>query len=59
MPDNRPTPRTLSTAITRLGLSQTGAAKVLGVNPRTMRRWLAGDSEIPKWVPLALKGLAS
>jgi DNA-binding transcriptional regulator YiaG len=34
-------------ALDRLGLSQVAAAKVLGVNPRTSRRWALGESGIP------------
>jgi hypothetical protein len=40
------TPDELREAIARLGVSQVELAKLLGVNPRTMRRWLAGDSEM-------------
>lgn len=33
--------------IARLGLSQTGAAPVLGVSPRTVRLWATSPTEIP------------
>ena len=36
-------------AIDRLGLSQSGAARFLDYNPRTIRRWVSGEHEIP-WV---------
>lgn len=34
-------------AIEALGLSQVAAAKLLGVDDRTSRRWASGDREIP------------
>jgi plasmid maintenance system antidote protein VapI len=43
----------------RAGLSQRGAAKALGINERTMRKYCAGDSAIPKTVELAILWLES
>jgi DNA-binding transcriptional regulator YiaG len=34
-------------AIAMLGLSQTEAARLLGVDERTSRRWVSGEREIP------------
>lgn len=34
-------------AIQALGLSQTAAARLLGVDPRTSRRWISGERDIP------------
>jgi len=34
----------------RLELTQSGAARMLGVDPRTMRRWIAGERAIPEVV---------
>lgn len=51
------TPADLRSALDRLGLSQQAAARLWGVNPRTVRRWLAGDQDIPEWVPYALAGV--
>ena len=51
------TPTELRAFLSRLGLSQVGAAKVVGIDPRTMRRYLAGELPVPKWLPLALRGL--
>lgn len=34
-------------ALERLGLSQIAAASVLLVDPRTVRRWAAGERDIP------------
>lgn len=31
----------------RLGLTQIGAARLLGVDARTVRRWIAGERSIP------------
>ena len=38
----------------RLRLSQMEAARRLGLNERTVRRWVAGDSRIPESVALLL-----
>jgi hypothetical protein len=35
-------------SIARLGLSQRAAGKFLGVDERTSRRWVSGDSAIPE-----------
>lgn len=48
------TPDELRAQLDRLGLSQSGAARYLEVDPRTMRRWAAGDIPIPKAVELLL-----
>src|SRR3989442_794825 len=47
---DRPMPMTatqLRAALKRLGLSQVAAAARLGVAPRTMRYWVAGERRIP------------
>jgi plasmid maintenance system antidote protein VapI len=49
----------LQRLLDRAGLSQRGAAKALELNERTMRRYCAGDSAVPKTVELALLYLAS
>jgi hypothetical protein len=41
-------------ALSRLGLSQVGAAQMFGVNERTSRRWALGESAVPKLVALVL-----
>lgn len=38
----------------RIGISQRAAARELGINERTMRKYVAGDAEIPKTIELAL-----
>ncbi len=48
------TPKQLRAALRRLGLNQVAAAKQLGVDPRTVRRWLAGDRKIPEPVTILL-----
>jgi plasmid maintenance system antidote protein VapI len=49
----------LQRLLDRAGLSQRGAAKALEINERTMRKYVSGDSPIPKTVELALRWLAS
>lgn len=49
------TPAEFSAAIAALGLSQLAAAEVLEVDPRTVRRWVAGDRDIPGPVRVALR----
>jgi transcriptional regulator with XRE-family HTH domain len=44
----------LQRLLDRAGLSQRGAAKALGINERTMRKYVAGDAEVPKVVELAI-----
>ena len=43
-------------ALRRAGLTQRGAARVLGINERTVRRYAAGEP-VPTVVWLALKAL--
>ena len=40
--------------LARLGLSQVGAARHMGYAGRTVRRWAAGDDEVPRIVQLYL-----
>lgn len=49
------TPKQYAEAIERLGLSQRGAAEFLGVNERTSRHWIAGDSIVPLSVAKLLR----
>jgi DNA-binding transcriptional regulator YiaG len=51
------TPTDFRAALDRLGLSQQAVARLWGLNPRTVRRWLAGDQDIPGWVRYALAGI--
>ena len=44
----------LQRLLDRAGLSQRGAAKALEINERTMRKYVAGESKVPKTVELAL-----
>ena len=41
------TPDEYRTALERLGLTQTAAAQLLGVDARTSRRWACGERDIP------------
>lgn len=45
----------LQKLLDRAGLSQRGAAKALGINERTMRKYVAGDAPIPRTVEIALR----
>lgn len=49
------TPTQYQASLKRLGLSQVGAARLFGVDPRTSRRWVADDLVIPRAVALALR----
>ena len=46
-------------ALDRAGLSRNQAARDLGLDPRTVRRYVAGDLPVPRVVELALLGLAT
>ena len=41
-------------ALAELGWSQMGAARALGVNPRTSQRWAAGDLPVPMPIKILL-----
>jgi DNA-binding transcriptional regulator YiaG len=48
-------PETARAHLARLGLSQQAFARLFRANPRTARRWVSGDSEIPRAVAIALE----
>jgi DNA-binding transcriptional regulator YiaG len=58
------TPSDLRSTIAALGLTTAGAARVLGVDERTVRRWLDGTRVMPEpcvrllWACLRDRGLA-
>jgi plasmid maintenance system antidote protein VapI len=41
------------------GLSQRGAAKLIGIGERQMRRYIAGEAVVPKVVEYALRWVIS
>lgn len=41
------------------GLSQRGAAKLIGISERQMRRYVAGDAKVPKFIEYAVRWAAS
>lgn len=43
------------TAIEKLGLSQVGAARLVGADPRTGRRWALGERAVPECVAILLR----
>lgn len=45
----------LAKLLDRDGLSQRGAAKAIEINERTMRKYIAGESPIPRTVEYALR----
>lgn len=49
------TAKQFQAAIDRLGLSQVGAAKLLGADPRTARRWALGERSVPEPVAILLR----
>lgn len=51
------TPDALRAHLDRLGLTQVGAARLLEVDARTVRRWATGDVPIPKAVEMLLERL--
>lgn len=52
------TPRQLGTFLKSAGLTQSGAARELGISDRNMRRYVAGDLPVPRVVELALRYIA-
>lgn len=53
------TSRQFQAAIDRLGLSQVGAARLVGADPRTARKWAAGDNKVPECVAILLRLLVA
>jgi hypothetical protein len=52
------TPKQLRAALARMELSQRAAARLLHIDERTMRKYVAGDLAIPEMLVWALRGLA-
>ena len=51
------TPRAFKAAIKRLGMSQAGAGRYLGVSERTAARYCSGDADVPEASALLLRCL--
>jgi len=49
------TAKQFQAAIDRLGLSQVGAARLFGSDPRTARRWSIGERSVPEPVAIILR----
>ncbi len=49
------TAKQFQAAIDRLGLSQVGAARLVGADPRTARRWALGERSVPGPVAIILR----
>lgn len=45
--------------LARAGVSQRGAARYLEIDQRTLRRYCAGDADVPQVVMMALEHLAA
>lgn len=50
-------PTAYRATLDRLGLSQTAAAAVCGVNERTSRNWASGRTEVPEPVQRLLRAM--
>lgn len=48
-------PAELTGSLALLGMSQMDAARLFQVNGRTVRRWIAGEQEVPEAVAIALR----
>lgn len=48
-------PAEFSSILSRLDLTQVGAAKLLGVEDRTVRRWIAGAIPVPELVARVMR----
>lgn len=49
----------LRALLVQLGLTQVGAADLLGIDPRTFRRWIAPNGRPKEWVGPALRQAAA
>lgn len=54
LPKNDPSPDRVRALLEKAGLSQRKAAKILGINPRTMRHYCAGSLPTPYSIQLSL-----
>lgn len=57
--EHRPDPDYLRALIEQAGLTQINAAEAIGVDHRTMRRWLLGERPIPYLAQYAVEQLAA
>jgi plasmid maintenance system antidote protein VapI len=53
------TPKQLRKFLDDAGLSQSGAARMIGITPRHMRRFIAGDAPVPLAIEYALRWVVS
>ena len=49
------TPTQFRNALRHLRLGQTEMARLLGEEPRTIRRWIAGDTRIPRGTVMIIR----
>jgi DNA-binding transcriptional regulator YdaS (Cro superfamily) len=50
-------PKQFQTAIDRLGIPQTGWARLTERDPRTVRKWVAGTNRIPPEAAILLRAM--
>lgn len=48
-------PQHLRAILDRLGLSQSEASRLLGIDPRTMRRWVLDEQPVPSPVAILFR----
>jgi plasmid maintenance system antidote protein VapI len=53
------TPKQLQRFLGDAGLTQSGAARLIGITPRHMRRFIAGDAPVPLAIEYALRWVVS
>lgn len=53
--ERRMTPAELSKALHAVGLPMRRFCRITKTNYKTAERWLAGERDIPGWVPIVLK----
>lgn len=52
------TSKQLKDLLERVGQTQVGMARILGISDRTMRRYIAGELPVPRVVEIAVRCLA-
>jgi hypothetical protein len=57
--EGEPEPDQFRAALDRLGLTQSGAAKLFRVDERTARRWSLGEREIPPAMAILVNQLVA
>jgi DNA-binding transcriptional regulator YdaS (Cro superfamily) len=53
------TPQIFRKKLRQLKLSQAGASRLLDISPRQLKRWIAGDAEIPTQTAMLITLMSS